>query len=317
MAVGIGAAGVVGIAEETTAGTYTAPTKFFPLRSENLQWTQDTTWRRVISGQVDPRGAVPGNGHVEGDIDIEVLEDVMPHLLKAARGTITKTDTSGTGVGPWTYEFTPSAAAVPPRTLSVTIVRNDEVFGYTGVVISSMSFSVDNGMLVCTMSLLGREEASQTDPRPATFEETGPFGAGTYNLQIPTASQILDSDNFTFNVDDGGEVQTRLRDARGAAFIKYGERTASLSIDRDFEGRTQYENFKNLTEQSITLRAAKNVDNYIEFEIARAAMDAYDMSLGGVGDLVRASITYNAIHDATLGGGYKITVSSDSEDVTV
>lgn len=320
--VGIGAAGVLGLAEETTPGTYVAPTKFTPLRSEGVQWQQGTNWRRVIANNiVDPKSAVPGNGHVEGDVDIEVLEDVLPHLLRAARGTMTRTGTDDPNTTtvedgpPYTYEFFPSAAAVPPSTLSITIVRNGEVFGYTGMVIGSMNFTVDNGMLVCTFSLLGREEAAQPVPT-ASFEETGPFGAGTYSLQIPTGAQIFDADNFSFNVEDNGEVQNRLIDRRGAAFVKYGERNAQLSIDRDFTDRTQYDNFKNLTEQSILLRAAKDADHFVEFEIPRSAMDAFDVGLGGVGDLVRASITYQAIHDATVGGGYKLTVKTD-EAVTV
>ena len=48
MAVGIGAGGYVGIAFETTYGTYVPPTKYFPIKSENLKFMQDTYWRRVV-----------------------------------------------------------------------------------------------------------------------------------------------------------------------------------------------------------------------------------------------------------------------------
>jgi len=309
MTVGLGAAGVVGLAIETTKGEYEAPTKFFPLRSEGLQWQQGTVQRRVIAGTVDPLGAVPGNGHCEGDIDIEVLEDVIPYFLRCARGTLVQTGAAA----PFTYEFTPNHAAVASNTMSITVVRNGVVFGYTGVVVASMNFTVDEGMLVCTFSLLGEEEEEVADPGFPTFEETGPFGAGTYTLSIPTGTQIFDADGFTFQVEDSGEVQNRLIDRRGAAFISYGERNTSLSLDRDFENRTQYNEFKALTEQSVTLRADKATGEYVEFNIPRTFLDAYDVSLSDVGGLVRASTTYVALHDDGVGGAYRIELESTED----
>lgn len=321
MAVGIGAGGVVGLALETTKGTYAPPTKFTPLRSEGLQWQQGTTYRRVIAGTVDPLGAVPGNGHVEGDIDIEALDDVLPYFFRCARGILTKTQTpDGGGAGvpgpPNTYELTPAHGAQASKTMSLTVVRNGVVFGYTGIVVSSMNFTVDDGMLVSTMSLLGEEESQEVDPGAPTFEETGPFAAGMYVLSIPTGTQIFDADGFSFQVEDNGEPQNRLIDRRGAAFISYGERNAQLSIDRDFENRTQYNEFKALTEQSVTLRAEKSVDTFIEFNLPRTVLDAYDVSLGDVGGLIRASATYQGLNDDVVGGAYKITVQTD-EDFTL
>lgn len=307
MTVGIGAGGVVGLAIETVKGTYVAPTKFTPIRSESLEWTQSTVWRKVIAGTVDPLGAVPGNGNVGGDIDSEVLEDVLPYFLRCARGTLTQT-----GVGaPYTYQFVPTHKAQVDNTMSLTVVRNGVVFGYTGVVVASMNFTVDDGMLVCTFSLLGEEENTQLDPGLPTFEETGPFGAGTYTLSIPTGTQIFDADNFTFQVDDGGAVQNRLINRRGAAFISFGERSATLSVDRDFENRIIYDEFKNLTERSITLRAEKASGKYVEFEIPRSALDTYGVSLDDVGGLIRASASYQSIHDDVIGGAYRIGFTSD------
>lgn len=316
MAVGLGAGGVVGVALESVKGTYVAPTKFTPLRSEGLQWQQGTVYRRVIAGTVDPLGAVPGNGHVEGDVDVEVLEDVLPYFLRCARGVLTKTPDPGATPVWWDYELTPGHGAQASKTMSITVVRNDIVFGYTGVVVSSMNFTVDEGMLVCTMSLLGEEEAVQAAPVSPTFEEAGPYGAGTYTLSIPTGTQIFDADGFSFQIEDNGEPQNRLIDRRGAAFISYGERNAQLSIDRDFENRTQYNEFKALTEQSVTLRAEKTANQFVEFELPRTVLDAYDVSLNDVGGLIRASATYQGLdHDAT-GGAYRILVRS-SEDITL
>lgn len=306
--VGIGADGVVGIAIETTGGEYEGPTKFFPIRSEGLQWTQETTFRRVIRNTVDPIGAVPGNGHAEGDIEMEALEDVLPYFLQASRGELTQSGTEPD----FTYEFVPNGDATPTETLSITVVRNDQVFGYTGCVVASFSFSVDDGMLTYTPSILGQEEDEENGVSP-NFADDGPFGAGTYDVQIPAGTTVEDTDDMTFEVNDNGEVQNRLLQRRGAAFVSYGDREATLSVERDFEDRVEYEEFKDLTAKEITIRAEKDTDRFIEIHMNSAIVNEYEVSLGGTGDLIRASVSYMGTDTASGDGSYKITIGTDED----
>lgn len=320
--VGIGAAGFVGIALETTPGTYTAPVKFFPIRNEGMAWTQGTVWRRVIRGTADIIGAVPGDGNVEGDIDAELLDDVLPYFLACARGTITKTgtdDPATTAVEsnpPYTYEFVPDHGALPPRTMSITVVRNEEVFAYTGCVVSSQQYGVDDGMAVNTFSMLGRKEDQQALPTPAYNPNDQPFGAGTWNVQIPTTTQVFDTDSWSLNIDDGGEPQNRLKTDRGAAFIKYGERSTQLSVERDFTTRAEYADFKNLTRKGILTRISQGANRQVEFEVPGSIIDSYDLGLGGVGDLIRAAVTYQGVHHSSVAGAYRIKVITD-ENITL
>lgn len=308
--VSIGASGYVGIAKETTSGTYQAPTKFFPIRSESLAWTQDTNYRRVIRGTVDPIGAIAGNGNTEGDLELELLSDVLPYMLQAARGTITKTGAAA----PFTYDFAPSHAATPDDTLSITVVRGGVAFGYVGQVVASMSFGVDNDMATVTFSMLGTAEESVAVPGAPVYAGDTPYGAGKWNIQIPTTTQVFDADGFSFEVDDSGEPQNRLKSSLGAQFVAYGERSTTLSLDRDFENRTEYDAFKNLTSKSITVKVENSASDSVEVVMPVSVIDSYDLGLSGVGDLVRASLSYMGMHDA--GGAYGITVVTN-EDVTV
>lgn len=319
---GIGASGFVGIAIEGTPGVYTAPTKFFPLRTEGVNWTQGTAWRRVIRGTADVIGAVPGNGHVEGDLDIELLDDVLPYFLLCARGTVTKTGTDDPNTttvenqAPFTYEFIPTHQAVPTRTMSVTIVRNGEVFAFTGCTVGTQAYSVDDSMAVVTMSMIGREESSEALPVPTYNPDDQPFGAGTWSIEIPTLTQVFDTDNWSLNIDDGAEAQNRLQTSRGAAFVKFGERSVTESVERDFKDRVEYDQFKNLTEKSLTTRLSQGTNRQVEFQVPTAIIDTYELGLSGVGDLVRGSITYQGVHDPSISGGYRIEVVTD-EDITV
>ncbi len=305
MPVGLSASGIVGIALETTAGTYVAPTKFFPIRSESLAYREEKVVRRPIRNTADVVGLVPGNVRAEGDIEIEALPDVNVYFHSCSRATVTKTGTAA----PFTYAFTPAAGALPPnKTMSITVVRNGVVFGYTGCVVSSFRYSMDGAMLITSFTMLGRNEAVQAVPTPV-WPTAFPFAAGEYSIEIPTGTQICDTDNFTWTVDDGAAPMYRHCPAagRGAAFIAFGERNTTFSLDRDFENRVEYDGFKTSTSQSISVLASKGAGAQIGWTMPVAIKDTYDVNLGGQGDLVRASTNYVGTPNAA-GQGYTMNI---------
>ena len=312
MVQGIGAGGILGIALETASGVYTPPTKFVPFDSESLKYQQDTQWRRPIRNTPGLVGAIQGNVHTEGDLALESLADCVIYFLMASRHVVTKTGASA----PYTYDFVPSPAAFPSKTMSVTIKRGDEIFGYAGCVVSSFTFNIDNGILKFSASIVGSDEKTVAAPLTPIWPTTEPFGAGMFTIEIPTATKVFDTDNFEFQAEHNGTPQFRLRDGgeRGAMFVAFGETNTTMKVDRDFDTRADYDSYKALTAQSITLKATKG-DEMIEIVMPAAIKDTYEVNLGGQGDLVRASVQYNGVIDA-LGNPYTIQVKTD-ESVTI
>ncbi len=291
-----------------TPGVFAAPTKFFPFTSETITTPQDTVFRRPIRQSADVIGAIPGNFHVEGDLALESLEDVVLYFLWASRSSIAKTGSSPN----FTYTIIPTPAAVANKTLSITIVRNGIVHGYTGVCLSGFTFGVDNGILTFQTTVKGRDEAVQSLPVP-TWPTTVPFGAGQYSVEIPTGSPVLDTDTFSFKVEDNADAQFRLKNTgRGAQFIKYGERASTMTMERDFESRADYDAYKALTAQSITVTASKGANNSISLLAPVAIKDTYSVGLSGQGDLVRASITYQDIVDGT-GKSWQVVIKTQED----
>jgi hypothetical protein len=310
MAVGVGGGGYLGLALEVTPGTYVAPTKYVPIMDESLKFVQNTIWRRPIRQSVDIIGAVPGDAHIEGDVHMEAFEEVVPYFLYCARAGVVKS-----GSGNFTYVFTGNAAAASSRSLSLTVVRNGVVFGYVGCVVSSFVFEIVDGNLHFNPSILGLDEASQSLPTASWPTTETPFGAGAYSIQIPTASQVFDTDKFTFTVDDNGAPQFRLKNTgRGAQFISYGERAVTLTVDRDFQDRNEYDAFKALTASSLTLVATKGVNNSIQLDLPTTLKSDYAVGLSGEGDLLRGSVSYNGAIDGT-GKAYQVTVKTQ-ENIT-
>jgi hypothetical protein len=311
---GIGGGGFAGIAFEVTYGTYVAPLKYVPFNSESLHYVQETQWRRPIRQNVDVLGATPGNVHTEGDMEMDCLTDVLPYFLYASRGTVVKT-----GTAPYTYTYTPNSLGVvgAGRSLSITIVRNGLVHAYTGCVVSSFGLSISDGTLIYTCSIVGSDEAVQSLPTPTWAATYAPFGMGQYAVQIPTATAVFDADSFNFQCEDNAEPQYRLKSTgRGAQFVKYGERNVTLSLDRDYDTRTDYDAFKALTAQSLTLIASKGAGDSVTVVAPVSIKDTYEVGLSGQGDLVRASIAYQLTYDPSTSKAFSIAVVTPTESIT-
>jgi hypothetical protein len=289
-------------------GQYTAPTKFFPFMSESITMTEQTVFRRPIRQSADIIGAVAGNENPEGDMSLEALEDVVLYWLFASRTSIVKTGSTPN----FTYTITPTAAGIPTVTLSLTVVRNGVVFGFTGVTLSSFTFTVEDGLLMFNTNIIARDEATQSTPVP-TWTSTVPFGAGTYSVEIPTGSAVTDTDTFEWTVEDNAEAQFRLRSGtRGATFVKFGERNSTMNLERDFMSRTDFDAFKAVTAQSITITATKSVNNSISLLAPVAIKDTYEVSNSGQGDLVRATIAYQNVIDGT-GKSWQIVIKCQED----
>jgi len=123
-------------------------------------------------------------------------------------------------------------------------------------------------------------------------------------------------DNFTFSIDEGGSVNHRLDGSQNPASITLGERTVTCSMDRDFDARTDYDNFLAATSTSVTVVCSySSADRYMKLEMPVASMETYDVNLGGQGDIVRASVSYTGSYQAAATGAYKVTIKT-SENIT-
>ena len=324
MPAGLGGGGKVGLAFETTMGTYVAPTIFVPVLNESLQYTEDKYYSEQIRQQTIVSDVKPSFYHVEGDIEMEVDPTNHPYWLYASRHTIAKT-----GAGPYEYKFTPSSAgsastaagATTAKTLSITIVRNDVVFGYVGCVVGSFEYMIEDGVLRCTMSVLGMGEAVQAAPSP-TWPAADLFGADSHRVYLAAAAAAptfstpdVNFNGFTFRANYNAEAQNRIRADRQASYISFGITEAEIESELDFLDRTDYDNFVNNSQRAIKLESTNGGATFaaatsaIKLQGNRVSYDAYDVGLEGMGDLIMAGFTGRII--GIVGGdAYQIEVKS-------
>lgn len=302
----IGAQTVVGIAFETVYGTFVASTRFFPVKSENLTEPFKHVPRRLIRGVADNLGHVQGNHNVEGDIVMELYSDVLPYFLYVSRVTIVKS-----GTGPWTYTTTPahvgdSTALVKPG-MSINVFKAGESFGFSGCVVSGWELSVEDGIPLITVHIIGSKELDQADPTPAFLTTDVPFSAPSWNIQIPDASQIFQVEDMTFSVNDNCEPQFRLGNT-GAQWVKFGEREVKAEVTRDFNSRAEFDLYKSVTATSVTLVLTQG-SNTVTIKMANVTRETYEID-GSTdqGSPVMAKVSYMGNYNISNSKSYEVIV---------
>jgi hypothetical protein len=324
MPAGLGGGGSVGIAFESIMGTYVAPTVFVPVLSETLRYTEEKYYSEQIRQQTIVSDVKSGYYHVEGDIELEVDPSNIVHWLYASRHTCTKS-----GAGPYNYLFIPSSAGsastaagtTAPKTLSITVVRNDVVFGYTGCTVGSFEFMVEDGVLKATLNVLGLAEAVQSAP---TESWVAPilYGADAHRVFLaasaasPTfGAEDTNFNGFTFRANYNAEAQNRIHAQRSASYVSFGITEAEIESELDFLDRTDYDNFVNNTQRAIKLVSTNGgatlaaATDGIKLQGNRVSYDVYDIGLEGMGDLIMAGFTGRCVGIAA-GNAYEIEVKS-------
>lgn len=311
MAIGVGGQGFLGLAIETTPGTYVAPTTYVPILSETLMYTEDRYISPAIRKSTIANTVKQSYFHAEGDIDLEVDMATFIYFLHATRVSVVKT-----GTGPWTYTFTPSAGAsagpngnnATPKTLSITIVRNLQVFKYVGCVVGNWNYRIENGIALATMSMVGLGETSinsDTPPTP-TFTTPSLLGANAHtvstaavvaNPTVPTWVPALNFQTYQFNLNENGAAQTRINSSRQAAFISFGETEATIAATRDFEVRADYDNFVATANSAFQLKSVNSASESITFDTYNGVYTAFPISLPGIGEIVVAATEIRQINN--------------------
>lgn len=319
MPLGIAGSGLVGVGFETAYGTYAAPAKWLPVRSESMTDSEDKQVLTPIRGLAVASHVKRGYKVIEGDIEFEVTSDTLPYFLYAARTTPARTGATA----PFTYTFTPSSVVLPTtaagvatrKTLTVYVERAGQVFAYKGCSVTSITFSIDEGDLIATARLMGLELDTAQAVAVASFDAWTPFGPGEISFALPNTTERIDADTFSIEINDNGEALNRIKDSgRGPSYIKWGEREVGGSFDHDFSDMSEYNAFNNNSSRTLRVVASHGVNDSVTVDLSSLITTSYPVTLGGaLGDLVRASVDFRAVY----AGASEYTVTCvTAEDVT-
>ena len=296
--VDVAGGGHVGIALETTNGTYTAPTNFVAAISETLSATRNDPKRMPILGRAVTTGKVQGRQHVEGEIVTELMPESMAFFLTWSRFGA---NIAQAGVGPYTYDAVDDKVVhlkTTKRSLTIVTDRAGVGFAYLGCQVTAMRLTFEDGIPQMTYTIIGLEETDEYTPGAITEPTEVPFAADEAVVSI-AASARVDLDSLEINIDDSGEARFNLSGQEAADYVKFGEHLSTASFEIDFESKADYAIWAAQTVQPLLVVITKGTDQIVSFELNGALYDTFEVGLSGLGDQVRASAEMMAAYDVT------------------
>ncbi|MFK0151201.1 phage tail tube protein [Streptomyces sp. NPDC090493] len=192
MAIGSGLGAQLGIAPETTYGTYVAPTKFIEFTKESVVLKKTTAQSAgIAAGRLVALSSrrVVTRKEVQGSIDLEVANKGMGLLLQALMGTtVTPVQQGATTAYLQTHTLADTAGksltiqkGVPLTTGTVT----DKSF--LGCKVTSAEFSCEvGGMLTVTFEFDGKDCDEGQTLSVASYSNMSPFHFGQMALKTGT-----------------------------------------------------------------------------------------------------------------------------------
>jgi hypothetical protein len=330
MPAGLGGAGWLAITLETTMGTYlpptTAGTLWVPILDESFIYTETKYFSPQIRQQTIVSDSEQSFYHIEGDIHMEVDPSFMAHFLYCSRHNIAKdTVTHSPQI---VYKFTPgqqgsastAASGAVARSASITIVRNGVGFGYAGCVMGGYIFTINNGVLECTLNGFGLSETTPGALGTPAWIAPSLFGAAAHAVYVDVASIApafaaadLNFNGYTFTNTFNAAAQNRLTPSRAATYISYGETDATYSTELDFTSKTEYTNMVNNAARSVRFESLKGGATWatatsgFRISINNSVYNTYTVNLSGMADLIMATVEGRAIGIAG-GDAYSIEV---------
>ncbi|WP_327710026.1 phage tail tube protein [Streptomyces sp. NBC_00464] len=197
MAIGSGLGAQVGIAAETTYGTYVAPTKFVEFTKESLQLKKVTAQSAgIAAGRLMPLSSrrVVTQRSAAGSLDMEVTNKAMGVLLQSLMGTtVTPVQQAATAA----YLQTHLLADVAGKSLTLqkglplttgTVTRKN----FLGCKVISAEFSCEvGGMLTVSFELDCKDVEETSVLAVATYPSMSPFHFGQMSVKTGTyASEV-------------------------------------------------------------------------------------------------------------------------------
>jgi hypothetical protein len=303
MSVGLGGGGAIGLAVESTFGTYVDPTVWCPIISESFRYVESRYFSPQLRQQVMVSDVKQGYYHIEGDVTMEVDTHFLPYFLYASRHTVTKT-----GTGPYVYKAVPNKMAsvrAPAKTLSIAAIRNDILFGYAGCVVGQYAFTIEDGVLRVTMNMLGLSENTPAGPYTPSWSDPDLLGADAHAVFVasdygatPTfGAASNDFNGITMTINHNADAQNRIRKQRSASYIAFHETEIGFNTELDFVDKTEYNNFVGTLQRGMKLESTQGAVTYaaatdgVKLQLNRFAYETYDVDLPGLGDIVMAGAT--------------------------
>lgn len=309
-----GLAGQIGFAEESTYGTFVAPTRFLEFNGAPLAYERERIESNGIrAGRRILHRWAQGIQRAAGDIELEMAPQGFGLIWKHILGGV-----STGGSNPYTHTCTPGDLA--GKSLSVQIGKPDiggvvRVFSYLGCKVTAAEVSAAvNEYAMMTLSLYGNHLDTAQSLGTATY----PTGLTPFDFtkgSVTLAGSGFDVKEFTLAIDNGLAVDRHFIRAttpeRSKEPLENTRRSITGSMTADFTDLTALNRFINGTEASLvlTFNAGASAQTTITMNVR---FDGDDVDMGP--ELLEQPLRFKAV--SSTSDAAAITVAVVNADAT-
>jgi hypothetical protein len=311
---GYGISGHLGICFQDSFGTANVGSfHYFPLISESLVEAIPPLESESIVGRYEAGNVYQGFKEVGGDVVITSHPILLGKLLYAW----TFQDSSLLGTSEYTHTQIPATtdfdtyAAVPPMTIEVYRAAGS-AHQYYDCLANQLTIAIAHGAIVqTTMSVIGGKFAKVVKTTPSylsgseyTWDQASISLAGVGFDQFSELTLTMNNRLIGKGTLDGTKTANRVK--------RDGFRMLEISGTLLFEDDTQFDNFRNATEQRlvVTIEGQDVASGYpakFEADIPSMRFNEHPVNIGGPG-LIEASFTAEARYNSGSGHMVKFTV---------
>jgi len=250
---GLGVNTWMGLADESTYGTFVTPTKFFEINSETL--TKEI--RKIRSSSVYQSAMragrkVPGAIACSGDVVLDLTWEGWSLFLKHLLGSVATTQPDASAA-PTVYDHAFSPTATLPTGMSIEINRDISSFKFQGCKIVGARFSIAvDGVLQLTLSIVAQDVTYGTATTLGTLTESDMIIFTEGVLQWNSVDQ--DVENAEVEISNNLTVDRRFI---GSALIGepvFDDKRSTVGrFLTDFQSTTLFADFVASTRRLLTL----------------------------------------------------------------
>ena len=330
MTVKLGREPFLGIGIESSPGNAVAADKYLPFVTCTIRGIQEPIVDEAAKG-VRERvwGAITGQKHGEGDVEIYVDVENAAYLLYPALGSMSSGTASGESA---VYEHVITRKTTSqPKTVTLIYDDTQDTRKYTYGTINNLELNVADGLATISANFMskfpstGTGSLGTTEERVLAFKDyTVKFGSGatgTAALSDASGNSATPISSFTLRINNNAEVQYLSGD-NDAAQVSVGQ----LEIDGEFvlfyESTTQRDHYETLLESSDPVKAmivtfTGDSIGSAETEEIKIEIPNFHLSERGIDTATTGFLTENpsfvAQYDPDETKSIKITITNQTE----
>lgn len=308
--------GYLGMAKEDTFGVIKPPSLFIPVLSVEPSSDPQNYYPENIKSTRSKTAAIPMGLKHEVSMEMDAEPNSLGHWLYGALGSVQSSQPDAAN-NPTVYQHIFTTAQFLP---SYTIEAFDSIMTRQigGSKFNSLTLSVeagDEGTMKAEGELLAQTITDKDAPSEPDYSDKTPF---TFSQMTVTKDGQQNDDLKSMEIEISNNLKDdrfTLRNSRNVQELPEGLIEIKVSAEMYFESKQAYLDFLAGEKGSFTftLEGALISDTFyesLEIDLPNVSYDSFEVSMGGAGDEVMASLEGMAIYDATAGYDIQATLTN-------